>query len=82
MKKTNTLIEKIVVSRKWNSPNIELFLDSDEIGIKISVVDFLDALVIEVGNPTLLVTKNALRLKLEDATNKIVAEMKNQTVNL
>lgn len=75
-------VEKIVVSRKWNNPNIEIFLNTTEVGARIELFKFLELLVLEIGNPTLLVTKSALSNKLQEATDKIVSELKNQTVNL
>lgn len=82
MAQTNHTVEKIVVSRKWDNPNIEIFLNTTEVGARIELYKFLDLLILEIGNPTLLLTKTALSNKIQEATNKIVLELKNQTVNL
>jgi len=70
---------KIVVSRKWANPTIEAFYDIEGVGSACSVSDFLDVLVEEVGNPTLLVTKAALRAKLQSGWEKLEKELKDST---
>ena len=75
-------MEKIVVSRKWNNPNVTAFMENNEVGDKISLDDFINAVVEEIGNPTSLVTKQALRNRLIIASSEVVKEMKKQTVHL
>ena len=75
-------MEKIVVSRKWNNPNVTAFMENNEVGAKISLDDFINAVVEEIGNPTSLVTKQALRNRLIIASSEVVKEMKKQTVHL
>lgn len=70
---------KVVVSRKWTNPEITAFLTGTEVGAEMSLNDFLDALTEEVGNPTLLMTKAALRQKLEQASIAIQHELRNAT---
>jgi hypothetical protein len=70
---------KIVVSRKWNSPDIEAFVSVEEIGAACSVPDFISILTDEVGNPTLLVTKAALKAKLQQGWAKLEKELKDST---
>jgi len=80
--KNDYSVEKVVVSRNWNNPNIELFINAASVGARMEVSDFITAVVEEIGNPTLLVTKAALIKKINEAAAKVVAEMKNQTVNI
>lgn len=75
-------LDKVVVSRNWDNPNIELFINAASVGARMELYDFINAVLEEVGNPTLLVTKAALNKKISEATAKVVAEMKNQTVNI
>lgn len=75
-------MEKIVVSRKWNNPEVTAFMENNEVGAKISLDDFINAVVEEVGNPTSLVTKQALKNRLIIASSEVIKEMKKQTVHL
>lgn len=70
---------KVVVSRKWNGPAIEAFYNIDEVGAACSVEDFINVLVEEVGNPTLLVTKAKLKEKLVAGWLKLEGELKDAT---
>lgn len=70
---------KLVTSRKWKNPEIEAFVSPEEVGARIDVEAFLDALVEEVGNPTTLLTKAGLRARLAAAKDTIVKELKDAT---
>jgi hypothetical protein len=58
---------------------IEMWVTLDEVGIRMALDDFLNALAAEVGNPTLLVTQAQLLKRLQTATQNIAAAMKNET---
>lgn len=73
------MADKIVVSRKWNNPKIEAFYNHSEVGAACTVEEFIDILVEEVGNPTLLVTKAKLKAKLMAGWEKLEAELKDST---
>ena len=73
---------KIVTSRKWHTPDIETFLTNDEVGASMPVDDFIQALVEEVGNPTMLLTKNALLAKLLQASIAVQCEMRQATAHV
>lgn len=75
-------MEKIVVSRKWSNPEINVFMEVSEIGASISLSDFLDSIVEEIGNPSTLMTKQALKAKLISASAVVVKELKDKTVHL
>jgi hypothetical protein len=69
----------VVISREWNNPKILISVSSEAIAIKMSLEDFLLAVHIEMGNPTFLVTKEALLRRLTMASDKVCAEMKSLT---
>lgn len=66
----------VLVSRLWSHPEIRVDIVNEGIGLSMKLDDFLAALVQEVGNPTLLVTKNALAVKLTQASERVTAGMK------
>ncbi len=50
-----------------------------EVGSNMDLDAFLETLVEEIGNPTLMFTKATLLQKLRDASEKIKVEMKEGT---
>ncbi len=73
MTKTKT---KVVVCRKWHNPSIETWVSNKEIGMAMSVDDYLTALVEEVGNPTMMFTKATLLAKLKSASPAVISGIK------
>lgn len=69
----------VVVSRKWNSPQIEVAVSTEGIAISIPLTDFLKAVVQEIGNPTFLVTQVQLLAKLQVASDLVCTELKSTT---
>ena len=74
--------EKVIVSRKWRNPEIRAYATKEEVGAEIDLTAFLDSIVEEIGNPTMLVTKAALRAKLEVAKDAVLKEMKETTTQV
>lgn len=70
---------KIVVCRKWAHPDIEAYIQSDSVGARMTLDDFVGALAAEVGEPLMILTKKQLLDKLRAATEKVSAEMKQAT---
>ena len=69
----------VYVSRKWKNPIINSFMTIGEVGSNMDLDAFLETLVEEIGNPTLMFTKATLLQKLRDASEKIKVEMKEGT---
>jgi hypothetical protein len=74
--------EKVVVSRAWKNPEIKVFASTKEVGAEMDIEVFLRTLVEEMGNPTLLVTKQQLLSKLLLAKDAVVNEMKKATIHV
>lgn len=74
--------KQVVVSRKWDNPNIEVSVCDIEIGIRISLDDFINALAIEVGNPTFVMTVNGLKSRLIEASVQVIEGMKIETAKV
>jgi hypothetical protein len=69
----------VVISRKWAAPEISVTVTNKEIGMEMSLEQFIESVVSEVGNPALLLTRSALTAKVSQAVDKVVAEMKDAT---
>ena len=58
---------------------IQLWVEENEVGIRISLEDYLNHLVDNLGNPALIFTASALRNKLQIASDTIIQSMKAET---
>lgn len=61
---------------------IEMWVTDEEVGLKVSLDDYLDGLVQQVGNPAAILTMAGLRQRLAEASDKVVRTMKQKTVEL
>lgn len=73
---------KIIVSRKWTNPQIEVSVSNTEINSKMDFLPFLNSMIEEMGNPTFIMTKSQLFYKLQEAAVAVVSEMKTATRHL
>jgi hypothetical protein len=73
---------KVIVGREWANRTIFVKVSRDEAGIEASIalVDFIAALIVEVGSPTLIMTKASLEKSLLEAAETLVTQMKRETV--
>lgn len=67
---------KVVVSRKWEQPEITVSVSDTEINSKMDFLPFLNSIIEEMGSPTFVMTKSQLFYKLQEAAVKVVNEMK------
>ncbi len=74
--------ETVVVSRAWKNPEIKVFVSVTEVGAGMELETFLRTIVEEMGNPTLLVTKQQLLNKVFAAKDAVVNEMKKATIHV
>ena len=72
----------VTVSRKWNEPNIIVWVNNEGIGMGMKMDDYLVALSEEVGSPTFLLTKAQMLQKMREASPKVEAEMKDATLKV
>lgn len=71
--------EKIIVIRKWKEPSVKAFMDADEVGIEMSMDDYLVSLVEQITNLPFTFSKAALLAKMQEAHKNIVTDMKSTT---
>jgi len=57
----------VTVSRKWNRPRIYHQITFDELEYSMSLEDFFEALMIELGNPATIVTRKRLEERMKKA---------------
>jgi len=73
---TATSRTKIVVCRQWAHPDIEAFVFSDQVGARMELDAFVDALAAAVGNPAMILTKEQMKSRLRVACLAVSEEMK------
>jgi hypothetical protein len=74
--------EVVVISRNWNNPSINIKVTLEGISLETSLMDYMAALVEEIGNPTMLVTKAQLATRLEAARVAVVEKIKAESVKV
>jgi hypothetical protein len=75
-------MNKVIVSRQWQHPQINVFVDAKEVGAEIDLDDFLLAMLEIVGKPTYIMTREQLKKKVFAAKEEIVTELKKATVHV
>ena len=71
----------VVVSRRWAGQLIKVDVTTEGIDIAMSLPEFMEALAQEAGSPTTLLTKKALRQRLLEAAERVIAGMKQASTN-
>lgn len=71
--------EKIVISRKWEQPEIRAYVTAQEVGAEMSVDEFLDSLMSQISNIPLTFTKETMLSKLKAASKEVFIEMRDKT---
>lgn len=72
----------VTVSRKWDHPNIETTVSGDGIAIRMSLDDFLKALVAEVGTVAFTFRQVTFAAQLDAAAKIVVQGMKDETIKV
>lgn len=73
---------RLVISRQWDNPQIRAFVSQTEVGAEIELDDYIDAIVEQIGNPTLMVTKAGLKEKIRIASEAVLAELRKSTAHV
>lgn len=74
--------EVVTVSRLWHGPQIKASISAEGIALAMSLEDFQEALLAELGNPTTLLTRAQLRTKIETAFANIVDGIKAESAKV
>lgn len=74
-----TKVEKLVISRYWDNPQISYMVNADGINITIALDQYLYALAEEIGNPAILMTKAQLLKALYMSSSVVCEKVKQAT---
>ncbi len=69
-------LTRVVISRYWHHPQISYRVTNDSISLGTDVRDYLAALVEEIGNPSMIMTKKQLLERLIAASHAVHGRIK------
>jgi len=73
----------VVISRRWSGPLIRVevrkIAADTEVSVSMSLAEFVQSLVEEIGSPASIMTTSGLRKKAIDAAQRVVDGMKAET---
>lgn len=72
----------ITILRKWNHPQIHIWISDEEIGLKMSIEDFKEALKKEIGSVTWVFRKESFEKMLDNAINQIISDIKKESAKI
>lgn len=75
-------MEKVTISRKWNNPEITTKIDSEEISLSISLDNFIEALIQEIGSVATTFTQKAFNDKVKSAKEKVIFGIKEESLKV
>lgn len=76
---------KVVVSRRWHSPEIMAFVTKENVGAGMELSDFIRALVSDMfgdKNRMIMLSKGDVTASLLEASDSILQAMKDATVHV
>ena len=71
----------VVISRYWNNPNILAYVTDDEVGVRISLDDFITALKAELGSITFKISNTNFNQLIDDSVKLIIERVKETSVH-
>jgi len=71
----------IVISKKYDDHQIHYTLEHDGLQLKISLTDYIKAILKEIGSPALLFKKKSLEAKINAASTAVLEGMKDATIH-
>lgn len=74
--------ELITILRKWNNPEIRMWINNDEIGIQVTLDDFVQAMKQAVGPVTWVFTKEEFDRRFDQAYEQVIQEIKKQSTKV
>lgn len=68
--------------KKWNSPEIKMWVNTNEIALQIKLEDYLEAVSMVSKNVMFTFTKDGLFKLLKIASDVVVADIKKESVKV
>lgn len=73
---------KVIIMRKWNNPEIKMYVDLEQINLSISLEDFKNALKQQIGSVTFVFRKKTFDELLDKAFEEVIRSIKAESSKL
>jgi hypothetical protein len=73
--------EILTISRYWNNPVITAFVTNDEVGVRITLEDFLAALKTELGSITFKISNVNFKALVDQKSKEILEKVKESSIH-
>jgi hypothetical protein len=70
---------KLIISRFWHNPTIEVYVDSEKIEVRMSVEDFIKVMVSEIPHPSATMTRAKLEKQMLGVLDSVLSKAKKAT---
>lgn len=70
---------KVLVGRMRRNPKIYTVVTNERIQLGIDLSDFIKNLCLEIGNPSLIVTKTQLEKRMLEASQVVIRDIKKES---
>ena len=74
--------EMVVISRHWHSPEINVTVMRDGIGVSLSLEDLCKAIVAEIPHPSLTMTRAGLEKNILGTLEAVLNKAKEATIHV
>jgi hypothetical protein len=72
----------VTISKYWDNPTILTSISAQGISLQIDLVDFIEALIAEVGSVTWVITDKQFRVRLEAACKTVIEGIKEESIKI
>lgn len=72
----------VTIIRKWDNPEIQLHVNSMEIGVEMQLSDFMESVKKELSPSIKLMTDKAFSEKFDTAVIQVIDAMKKETIHI
>jgi hypothetical protein len=70
---------KLIISRFWHNPTIEVYVDAQKIEVRMAVEDFLKAMISEIPHPSTTMTRAKLEKQMLGVLDTVLNKAKKAT---
>jgi len=71
----------VSISRQWNKPEIEMWINDNEHGLQMSLEEFMVALESEIGSVTTVFTQKTFHDRITAAKDSVLKKIKHEMLH-
>lgn len=69
----------LTISRKWQQPTVLVKIDIEGIAISVDLVDYIEALIAEIGSIAFVFKKETFAQQLRAANDRVISGLKEES---